>query len=83
VGIEALRQYRQEWNEKARVFRDNPEHDWASHGADAFRYLAMAWKVIRKELPPEKPRLFIPTQELTIADYVKFGNRANDKRERI
>jgi phage terminase large subunit len=83
VGLEALRQYRQEWNERARVFRDNPEHDWASHGADGFRYLAMAWKMIRKELPPEKPPLFIPTRELTIADYVTYGNRAREKRERV
>jgi len=83
VGIEALRQYRQEWNEKARVFRDNPEHDWASHGADGFRYLAMAWKMIRKEVPPEPAPLFIPTRELTIADYVKFGNERSEKRERV
>jgi phage terminase large subunit len=73
TGLEALRQYRQEWNEKARVFRPNPEHDWASHGADAFRYLAMAWKVIRKEEPPRPKRLYIPTNELTINDYIKYG----------
>jgi phage terminase large subunit len=83
VGIEALRQYRQEWNEKARVFKDNPEHDWASHGADAFRYLAMAWKMIRKEIAPAPEPLFIPTEELTIADYVAYGNQRNEKRERI
>jgi phage terminase large subunit len=83
IGIEALRQYRQEWNEKVRVFRDSPEHDWASHGADAFRYLSMAWKMIRKELPPEPVPLFIPTKELTIADYVAYGNRAREKAERV
>jgi hypothetical protein len=82
-GLEALRQYRQEWNERARVFRDNPEHDWASHGADGFRYLSMAWKMIRKEIAPEPKPLFKPTQELTIADYVAYGNRANEKRERV
>ena len=83
VGLEALRQYRQEWNEKARVFRDNPEHDWASHGADAFRYLAMAWKMIRKEIPPEPKPLFIPTQDLTIADYVTYGQGNREQRERV
>lgn len=40
-GIEALRQYRREWDEKRKVFHDRPLHDWASHGSDAFRYLAM------------------------------------------
>jgi phage terminase large subunit len=36
-GIEALRQYRVEYDDKNRVFRKNPLHNWASHGADAFR----------------------------------------------
>jgi phage terminase large subunit len=82
-GLEALRQYRQEWNERARVFRDNPEHDWASHGADAWRYLSMAWKMIRNELPPPKKPLFIPTQELTIADYVAYSNKGREVERRV
>lgn len=40
-GIEALKQYRKDWDEDHQVFRDKPRHDWASHGADAFRYLAL------------------------------------------
>lgn len=40
-GVECLRQYRREWDEKAKVFRQRPLHDWTSHAADAFRYLAM------------------------------------------
>jgi len=40
-GIETLRNYRREWDEKRKVFHDKPLHDWASHGADAWRYLAM------------------------------------------
>jgi phage terminase large subunit len=82
-GLESLRQYKQEWNERLGVFRDDATDDWAVHGADAFRYLAMAWKMIRKELPPEKPRLFIPVEDLTIADYVKYGNRTNERRDRL
>lgn len=41
-GIEALKQYRTEFDEKAKVFRNRPLHDWTSHGADAFRYMAVA-----------------------------------------
>ncbi|KKK78040.1 hypothetical protein LCGC14_2847540, partial [marine sediment metagenome] len=40
-GIEALRQYRREWDDKRKAFRTNPLHDWSSHAADAFRYGAM------------------------------------------
>ena len=38
-GIEALKQYRTEFDEQRKVFRDKPLHDWCSHGADAARYL--------------------------------------------
>lgn len=40
-GIEALRQYRTEFDEKRKVFKNSPLHDWTSHAADAFRYLAL------------------------------------------
>lgn len=40
-GIEALRQYRAEWDDKRQVLKNRPLHDWASHAADAFRYLAL------------------------------------------
>jgi hypothetical protein len=40
-GIAALRQYRREWDARRKVFNNRPLHDWASHAADAFRYLAM------------------------------------------
>ena len=41
VGIEMLKQYRQEWDEKRKIFRYQPRHDFTSHAADAFRYLAI------------------------------------------
>lgn len=40
-GIEALRQYRTEFDDKKQVFRDKPLHDWTSHAADAARYFAI------------------------------------------
>jgi len=40
-GINALRNYRRDYNEKRDVFYDRPLHDWSSHAADAFRYLAV------------------------------------------
>lgn len=39
--IEALRQYRKDFDDKNKVFRDKPMHDWTSHPADAMRYLAL------------------------------------------
>lgn len=40
-GLDCLRWYQREWDEKSQDFRNRPLHDWSSHGADAFRYLAM------------------------------------------
>lgn len=64
-GIEALRQYRAEYDDKMATFRDRPLHDWTSHAADAFRYLAMAYREIRPEPKPKdviaemlKPKTF-------------------------
>ena len=41
-GINALRNYRRTFDEKRKVFFDNPLHDWSSHFSDSFRYLAIA-----------------------------------------
>lgn len=48
-GLEALRQYRTEFDEKTKAYKDTPKHDWTSHTADAFRYAAMAWREMRPE----------------------------------
>jgi phage terminase large subunit len=40
-GLDALRNYRREFDEKRSIFYDKPLHDWASHASDAFRYLAV------------------------------------------
>ena len=44
AGIKALENYRKRFDEKHNVYSNIPLHDWASHGADAFRYLAVAIK---------------------------------------
>lgn len=39
-GVQALKSYRKEFDADRKVFSSEPVHDWASHGADAFRILA-------------------------------------------
>lgn len=48
-GVEALRQYRRDWDERGQAFRPRPRHDWTSHAADAFRYLAMGLRPADEE----------------------------------
>lgn len=50
--LESMRQFRADFDEKTRAFRDQPKKDWTNHSADAFRYLAMAWR----EMAPHPPR---------------------------
>jgi hypothetical protein len=40
-GLDALRNYRREFEERRQVFYDKPLHDWSSHYSDAMRYLAV------------------------------------------
>lgn len=40
-GVNALKLYRSEYDTKLKALKPRPVHDWASHAADAFRYLAI------------------------------------------
>ena len=48
MGLEALRHYRAKFDESKGVMQQTPIHDEYSHGADAFRYLAVGLKPKRK-----------------------------------
>lgn len=41
-GINALKSYRKQFDEKRNTYLNTPYHDWSSNGADAFRYLAVS-----------------------------------------
>lgn len=41
-GMDCLCNYRWSFNDKMGEFKSTPVHDWASHGADSLRYLAIA-----------------------------------------
>lgn len=51
-GLNALRQYQRRYDEKLKAFSQAPLHDWTSHAADAWRYLAQGLKdVARRSYP--------------------------------
>lgn len=56
-GIEGLKNYRREWDDERKTFRETPVKDWAEHIGSAFRYLALAWKeVVPLRAKDEKPK---------------------------
>jgi phage terminase large subunit len=68
AGLESLRQYRREFDENKRVFKSTPLHDWCSHDADAFRYLATGLE----------PEAAVPTDIPRYAGRRRRGDAANE-----
>jgi hypothetical protein len=80
-GRESLVEYRKEYDEKKRVFKTTPLHNWASHDADSFRGLCMAWK--NQIIPPaEKPK---PPPVKTIGHHTmdELWKMQKPKKERV
>jgi hypothetical protein len=82
-GLEALRSYRVEWDERARAFKKTPAHKWASHGADAWRYLSLSWRAPMREPEPEKPPAGIPLPELTWDQFFDIEDGPLSREERV
>jgi hypothetical protein len=63
-GVECLRSYRTDWDEKARAFKLTPAHNWASHGADGWRYLSISWRAPTREPEPQQKPVGIPLEPI-------------------
>ena len=71
--LNALGQFRREWDDEQKCFRDRPVHDWTNHFADALRYLAWVWKEpVKPKAPILNPILSIGGQStMTMDDLMK------------
>lgn len=60
-GLNALRNYCREWDDRLKKFRDAPLHNWASHGADALRTFASGHRDPKDKKPevPAMPPAFV------------------------
>lgn len=50
-GIRCLKEYSKKWDNVNKIFTSQPEHGWASHGADAFRVFGVSWQSNRSVTP--------------------------------
>lgn len=78
LGIRALINYHRDFNNKLLDFKHNPVHDRWSHGADAFRYLALAVEseVDERSQVPEYQRnfdIFTDNQQPTSQSFDLFN----------
>ena len=75
-GVETLRAYRRAYNEITKQYSNAPLHDWASNGADAFRYFALVTKIFLNLQPDEPEELVIrPANNYTLDQL--FQDREN------
>lgn len=68
-GLACLQNYTRKWDRVRGQFMDTPNHNWASHGADAFRYLAL-------DLNDPQSSMYSrvkPEYRQAISDYDEFG----------
>ena len=82
-GIKALKSYRKEWDDERGAWRDKPYHNWASHGASAFKELCIVQREVKavnpEDLPPPKrdltyavdPKTGVVSSNMMMNDYIK------------
>lgn len=55
-GLEALRAWQFRYDDERKIFSAEPQHDWASHGSDAFSYGAQMMRELIRTEESEKAR---------------------------
>ncbi len=65
-GLSALESYHREWDDKRKMFKDVPCHDWASHPADAMRTLAMGLPPALAYTPKPEPQMIVVGGKTTV-----------------
>lgn len=74
AGVEALRAYSRSYNELTKQFAEKPKHDWASDGADAFRYFALVCKQLDQR-PNRRPKNYVPSAHFSASLNQMFADR--------
>lgn len=90
-GLDALEHYRREYDEETKMFKQKPLHDWSSHYADSFRYMALSIKaaigltntyeanLADAKKKANKPLIIMPTLDdlwkLKEMEYANAGSR--------
>lgn len=60
-GLESLGHYRRDYNQKLNEFKPTPVHDQHSHGADAFRGLAVRHRIPEQAKAERQRRAWMPS----------------------
>ena len=55
LALDALAQYRRQWDEARGIFKEDPYHDWTSHFADVLRMAAVVEDLMLNEKVEDAP----------------------------
>lgn len=85
-GLNCLKMYQREFDEKRGVFKQNPLHNWASHGSDAMRYLSLGMNPYTQKAesdPLAKAKNVTPSNVITLDNLYEDRERRKSSGERI
>lgn len=87
-GLDALRNYRREWDDERKAFSARPLHDWSSHAASAWRTLSLSWrhpKLRQPETPVEERMMRGSIQNQTMGELRKklFERKRRERTEQL
>lgn len=74
--VEALENYQREWDDDRKVFSNKALHNWASHPADALRYLALSYV-------DDNPAVIVPGALRTPTLNEAWANNESNQEERL
>lgn len=79
-GVEAIRAYHRHWDDERKCFSETPVHDWSSHTADSFRYLAVfsRYGQYLRTLPKAPPKK-VDTRRPTLAEMWEDTERRRER----
>lgn len=80
-GLECLRNYQREWDEDRKVFKTTPLHNWASHGADGARIMAIAQA--QREPIERRPQTIKRIEDMTFDELADLGNKMRKAEYRV
>ena len=68
---------------RRRGIQEDPEHNWASHGADASRYLSLSLSAPMREPEVERVPVGIPLPDLTMDEFMDIEDSWSMREDRV
>lgn len=83
-GLKLLKSYKYEYDLTKRIFKKTPLHDFSSHTADAFRYVAAVYRAAKLAMAKAEPKTVpIQTIRMTLDEELELNDSAQVPNRRL